>query len=84
MFIISFEGLDGSGKSYLAKKVRRALESAGYRVTYLHEYSEFGGQLTPFISTNDSWTRDLLYGASTISVVRYLQAEKPDVVLIDR
>ena len=84
MFIISLEGLDGSGKSYLAKKVRRALESAGYRVTYLHEYSEFGGQLTPFISTNDPWTRDLLYGASTMSVARYLQAEKPDVVLIDR
>ena len=84
MFIISLEGLDGSGKSYLAKKVRRALESAGYQVTYLHEGSEFGGQLTPFISTNDPWTRDLLYGAATISTVRCLQAEKPDVVLIDR
>src|SRR5690606_26087770 len=84
MFIISLEGLDGSGKSYLAKKVRRALKSAGYQVTYLHEDSELGGQLTPFISTNDPWSRDLLYGASTISAVRYLQAAKADVVLIDR
>ena len=86
--IISLEGLDGSGKTYFAVQLTAALERAGYTVKYIHEEGSLGigkVRLSKHLDFSNSTTRDLLYAASTLSLVREMSSYSIDnILLIDR
>ena len=92
--LISFEGLDGSGKSTQIRILRRTLETGGYRVKVLREP---GGEplaesiraflLDPGNSTLEPLSELLLYEASRAQLVA--RVIKPalaagEIVLMDR
>jgi dTMP kinase len=93
-FLLSFEGIEGSGKSTQIKLLTEALQSSNYDVTYYREPggTSFGEKLRSAILESDSPIDPLaeanLFAASRaqllVEKVLPILAKKNQVVILDR
>ncbi|MBB5252954.1 dTMP kinase [Sulfurisphaera ohwakuensis] len=83
--IISFEGIDGAGKTTLAKNVYGVLKKKGYNVILTQE--PFTREITELIKKsgwNDPVLLTLLFSADRAFHIKWIMEQKPEIVLMDR
>ncbi|MBW1974655.1 MAG: dTMP kinase [Deltaproteobacteria bacterium] len=92
--VISFEGIDGAGKTSAIKECKRRLRNMGLRITVVEEPGgcELGRWLKTILTengktVNDPWAEALLFLAARVENIRELiepERAKGKWVLIDR
>ena len=91
-YIIVFEGVDGSGKTTLAKLLESHLSLVGYDVTYVRNPggTKFGEGLRKLLLTNDkidNIERALLFTAAMYDSIKHIilpAYKKGHIVILDR
>ncbi|BBG23965.1 dTMP kinase [Sulfuracidifex tepidarius] len=85
MFLVSIEGIDGSGKTTLALKLVERLQKTGRRSLYTKE--PFTPELTGMIERlgwNDPVALTLLFSADRRIHVKWMEEQNAEVVITDR
>ena len=90
--LVCFEGIDGSGKSTICKKLKNNLQKAGQRVLMLHQpgVTKLGKSIRKLLLNNDSEidfvTERLLFSAENADFINYLKKIRNnyDIILLDR
>lgn len=86
MYIISFEGIDGAGKTTLSKALRDYLIThTSYKVLYTQE--PFTNEISELIKKSgwkDPILLTLLFSADRAYHIKWISEQNPDVVIMDR
>ncbi|BFH73524.1 dTMP kinase [Sulfurisphaera javensis] len=83
--LISFEGIDGAGKTTIAKNLHMFLQEKGYNVILTQE--PFTEEITKLIGKagwNDPVLLTLLFSADRAFHIKWLLQQNPDIVIMDR
>ncbi|WP_221290627.1 dTMP kinase [Stygiolobus caldivivus] len=85
MRIISFEGIDGSGKTTVSKLVYEKIRNVSKRIILTKEpYTEEISSLIEKAGWKDPVTLTLLFAADRAYHLQYLSTQNPDLVIMDR
>ncbi len=85
MFLVSIEGIDGSGKTTLAKEIVDRLIEAGRSAIYTKEpFTEKISSLIQELGWSDPIALTLLFSADRRIHVKWMEEQKVDVIITDR
>ena len=85
MLLISIEGIDGSGKTTVAKEIVRRLKEKGKNATYTKEpFTEDITGIIQRVGWNDPIALTLLFAADRRIHVKWMEEQNVDTIITDR